>query len=71
MLKYEDYQGNKGTVATWTHPANTLTYFTNITYTNISNMKVWVEISGDSAGSGKGFSVTLDFLATGSECAEV
>jgi hypothetical protein len=34
-------------------------------------MKVWVEISGDSAGNGKGFSVTLDFIATGSECAEV
>jgi hypothetical protein len=71
MLKYEDYQGNKGTVMSWTHAASTLTQFTTTSLTNISNMKVWVEISGDSAGNGKGFSVTLDFIATGSECAEV
>ena len=71
LLKFEDHNGNKGTVMSWTHAANTLTQYQSTSYTNIANKKIWVEISGDEAGNAKGFSVTLDFLQAGSTCAEV
>jgi len=69
ILKAEDANGQVSVVTQWLHGAGAERATHQITPTNVTTKKLWLEIDGEGPVEALGFSATLTFINSDSQCA--